>query len=126
MFGASLSRAGRAALAGSAVTTSRRWVSLRTFYAMIPVLIPAATAAVAILTALVAEAALVVDAARVEAALVAGAICHRPTRNRQSDKFQSKLKLKLVRRFGRSILNINNASTVKSISASVFSSGSYG
>ena len=64
---------------------------------MIPVLIPAATAAVAILTALVAEAALVVDAARVEAALVAGSICHRPTRNRQSDKFQSKLKLKLVR-----------------------------
>ena len=88
---------------------------------MIPVLIPAATAAVARLNALVAGAALIkavapaeaalveaalveamvlvkvvalidavalveavalVDAARVEAALVAGSICHRPPRNR--------------------------------------------
>jgi hypothetical protein len=89
---------------------------------MITVLIPAATAAVARLNALVAGAALIkavapveaalveaalveamvlvkvvalidavalveavalVDAARVEAALVAGSICHRPPRNRQ-------------------------------------------
>jgi hypothetical protein len=93
---------------------------------MITVLIPAATAAVARLNALVAGAALIkavapveaalveaalveamvlvkvvalidavalveavalVDAARVEAALVAGSICHRPPRNRQSDHF---------------------------------------
>ena len=49
---------------------------------MILVLIPAAKAAVAILTALFAGAALVEavaldEAARVEAALVAGSICHR-------------------------------------------------
>ena len=84
---------------------------------MIPVLIPAATAAVARLNAVVAGAALIkavtlveaalveavlveaavlieavalVDAARVEAALVGGSICHRPPRNRQSVTFQSK------------------------------------
>ena len=86
---------------------------------MVTVLIPAATAAVARLNAVVAGAALIeavalvkaavlveaalvevvalieavalVDAARVEAALVAGSICHRPPRNRQSDNFSQNL-----------------------------------
>ena len=74
VFGASLSRVGRAALAGSAVTTSWRWVSLRTICAMITVLIPAATAAVARLNALVAGAALNEAVALVEAALVKAAL----------------------------------------------------
>ena len=74
MFGASLSRAGRAALPGSAVTTSWRWVSLRTFYAMIPVLTHAATAAVARLSTLVAWAALIDAVALIEAALVEAAL----------------------------------------------------
>ena len=74
MFGASLSCVGRAALAGSAVTTSWRWVSLRTICAMITVLIPAATAAVARLNALVAGAALLEAVALVEAALVEAAL----------------------------------------------------
>ena len=49
-------------------------MSLRTFYAMITVLIPAATAAVARLNALVAGAALVAAVALVEAALVEAAL----------------------------------------------------